>query len=107
MSEAPGSPLPYQVSYSERVRTELRELIARAEVRGLREQVVAAAREMDRRLRIYPQFGQPLRDLKLKPAQLWIGSVPPLVVHYFLHEERRLVMVLVPFDPLPGSGLEP
>lgn len=107
MSDVPGGPLHYQVSYSEHVRTKLRELIARAEARGLRDPVVAAVTEIDRRLHLYPQFGQPLRDLKLKPAQLWIGFVAPLIVYYFLHEERRLVAVLNPFKPLPGSGLDP
>jgi hypothetical protein len=93
VSELPDEPVPYQVVYSELVRTELRPLMVRARQRGLGQQVLAALKEIDRRLRIYPQFGQPLRDLVLEPAQLWIGVVPPLVVQYVLDEERRLVMV--------------
>jgi hypothetical protein len=107
MSESSGSPEPYRVSYSEQVRIELRDLISRARGRGLAPQVLAAAREIDKRLHIYPQFGQPLRDLKLEPAQLWVGVVPPLVVQYVLDEERRVVMVTVPIVPTAHSGLDP
>jgi hypothetical protein len=107
MSEPPSSARPYRVSYSEHVRQELLELIARARSRGLGRQVLEAVKEIDRRLHVYPQFGEPLRDLKLEPAQLWFATVPPLVVRYFLDEERRLVSVLAPLQPLPGSGLEP
>jgi hypothetical protein len=58
-------------------------------------QVLAALKKLDGLLHLYPQFGQPLRDLHLEPAQLWIGVVSPLVVRYILDEERRLVMVVV------------
>jgi hypothetical protein len=70
-------------------------------------QVAAAVRVIHERLRIYPQFGEPILDLKLEPARAWVATVPPLVVRYFLDEERRLVIVVAPFAPLPGSGLEP
>jgi hypothetical protein len=108
MSEPPGdppAPVPYRVSYSELVRNELRSLLARARGRGLGQQVLAAVKEIDKRLRIYPQFGQPLQDLKLGAGQTWIGTVPPLVVKYVLDEERRQVMVVVPLSPLPELGL--
>jgi hypothetical protein len=103
----PVSPFPYRVAYSERVQNHLRDLIDRAKARGLAEQVLAALRDIDHRLHIYPQFGDPLRKLNLEPAELWIGCVPPLVVRYFLHEALRLVMVVVPIDHLPNSGLDP
>ncbi len=102
----PTSPDPYHVAYSERVRKELVHLVARAKKVGLDQQVIAAVKEIDWRLHIYPQFGEPLQDLALEPAQLWIATVTPLVVRYILDEERRLVMVVVPFLPLPKSGLE-
>jgi hypothetical protein len=105
VSEEPASPEPYRVSYSERVRADLKNLIATAKARGLATQVLAAVREVDRRLHIYPQFGQPIRDLKLEPAQLWIGVVAPLVVRYVVDEQNRTVLVVVPLVPLPGSGL--
>ncbi len=104
-SPTPPAPVPYRVSYSELVRNELRELIARAGARGLGRQVLTAVKEIDRRLRIYPQFGQPLRDLQLRPAQVWVGTVPPLVVRYVLDEANRRVTVVVPIASLPGSDL--
>ncbi len=107
MSEPFPSPVPYRVAYSGRVRNEWRGLIARARSRGLHQQVLAAARMIDTRLRIYPQFGDPLRDLELEPARVWIGCVAPLVVQYVLDDERRTVMVVVPIQPLPRSGLDP
>ena len=99
------NPVPYQVSYSGRVRDALRDLVTRARALGLDQQVLAAVREIDHRLQVYPQFGQPLRDLSVEPAQLWIGVVPPLVVQYVLDEQRRQVMVVLPMAPLPDSGL--
>jgi hypothetical protein len=107
MTEPPASPVPYRVAYSELARREVRNLIARAQSRGLGSEVIAAVREMDARLRIYPQFGDPLRDLELKPAQLWIGCVPPLVVRYWLDDQTRTVIVFSAIVPLPRSGLEP
>jgi hypothetical protein len=107
MSDPTGVPLPYRVSYSGRVRDELQALIDRAKDRGLARQVLDALKEIDYRLRVYPQIGEPLRNLTLRPAQLWIATVPPLVVHYVLDEDRRSVSVGYPIVPLAGSGLEP
>ena len=94
--------IPYEVSYSGRVREAIVPLVTHARASGRDREVLAALREIDRRLRIYPQFGQPLRDLSVPPAQLWIGVVPPLVVRYVLDESRRLVMVVRPFQLLGG-----
>ena len=102
MSEPPSSPLPYRVVYSEHVRTQLRGLMARARGARLGRPALAALKEIDRRFHIYPQFGQPLRDLKLRPAQLWIGTVPPLVVKYVLDEKNHLVTVTIPFSLMSG-----
>ena len=107
MVEIPGASTRYRVSYSERVREELKALLLRATQRGRGRLVLDAVRELDRRLQIYPQFGQPLRDLTLKPAQLWVGVVPPLVAHYSIDDHRRLVIVAVPISPLPNSNLDP
>lgn len=106
MSEPTSGPVPYRVIYSEHVRQELLELMARARARGIGREVLEAVRLIDQRLRVYPQFGEPLHDLKLEPGRIWIGTIPPLTVRYILDEERRLVMVVVPLTPLPGSGLE-
>lgn len=105
MSEPPAAPVPYRVVYSEHVRTRLRQLVAHAKRRGLAREVLEAVKEIDRRLRIFPQFGQPLLDLTHEPGQLCLGVVPPLVVRFALHEERRLVFVTTPLAPLPRAGL--
>jgi len=75
-----------------------------AKERGLGPQFLAALKEIDYRLRIYPQFGQPLSDLTLETAVIWIGVVPPLVVHYVLDEAQRTVFVVVPLVPLSNAG---
>jgi hypothetical protein len=95
----------YRVSYSGRVRDALKALVLRARSIGIAPQVLTAIREIDRRLQIYPQFGQPLRDLTIDSAQLWIGVVPPLVVHYIIDEVGRQVMVVLPPSPFSNSGL--
>ncbi len=106
MSEPSTSPVPYQVAYSEWVRNQLRSQISRARDRRLGPQMLAALKELDRLLHLYPQFGEPLRDLQLPSAQLWIGVVAPLVVRYMLHEEQRLVVVVFTHLLLPKSGLQ-
>lgn len=105
MSDPPFTSGPYRVFDSGRVRDELERLVAQARTRGLAPHVLAAVKEIDRRFRVYPQFGQPLRDLNQRPLCLWLGCVPPLSVHYVLDEERRQVSVAVPLTPLPRSGL--
>jgi hypothetical protein len=105
VSETTNSPLPYWVSYSERVRNELEKLIVRAIERGLGPQVLTAAREMDRLLHSDPLFGDPLTDLSLAPGQLRMGTIPPLVVKYAIYPDKRLVIVTIPIATLPHSGL--
>jgi hypothetical protein len=103
---APGeSPAHYRVVYSGQVRTGLKELLARADALKVRPAIAAAVREIDARLGVYPQFGQPLRDLATKGETLWVGAFGPLVVHYVIDEPRRLVFVVIPFKPLPRLGL--
>ena len=104
MSEPSERPVPYQVSYSEQNRNELRALVARARDHGLAPQLIAAIKDLDYRLRMYPQFGQPLLDLVHRPGQIWIGVVPPLVVRYGLFEDLRLVAVASPIMLLLRSG---
>jgi hypothetical protein len=104
VSESPASPIPYRVSYSEVVRQKLSAFADEALERGLGQEYLAGLKEFDRRLRIYPQFGDPLSDLNLKPAQLCIGVVWPVVLRYSLDEERRLVLVVASFLLLPKSA---
>jgi hypothetical protein len=61
-------------------------------------------KELERRLRIYPQFGEPERDLSQEAGQIYNGTVPPLVVGYAVFEDRRLVFVGSAPRLLPNAG---
>lgn len=98
----------YEVTYSERVLEDLLAMVRRNPAHAAT--IRAAFREINRLLRVYPQFGHPLRDLTVEPAQLWIGTVSPLVVQYVLVEgddagRSRQVMVVRPFTALPHTGI--
>jgi hypothetical protein len=93
MSEPREAPQPYQVSISGWVYERLLELADAARARGDGEVFLAALREFHRRLRVYPQFGDPLVDLKREHGQIRLGIVPPLAMRYGVLEESRLVFV--------------
>ena len=103
MSGAAPEPEPYRVVYSDRVRQRLLALADAARERGDGESFLAALREFDRRLRLYPQFGEPLTDLTHEPGQVWIGIVRPLAMRYGVFDERRVVMVAAIPVLLPKS----
>jgi hypothetical protein len=85
----------YEVVYSEGVREAVRGFAAAAKAVGTIQELVAAVRELDRRLHIYPQFGDPIIDLAQEPGQVCLGTVPPVVARYAIFEQRRLVIVTV------------
>ncbi len=93
MSGPSDKPVPFRVSYSVRVRERLVELAAEARTRGDGAEFVAALREFDHRLRVYPQFGDPLIDLLTNVGQVRLGTVPPLAMRYGVLEDRREVWV--------------
>ena len=103
------TPRPYHVSVSAWVSEKLLELADATKARGDGEAFLAALREFHRRLRIYPQFGDPLIDLSQEEGQIRLGMVPPLAMRYGVLEERRLVFlaarpVLIPMArPRAGS----
>jgi hypothetical protein len=97
-------PEPYEVHISPRVYERLLELAAVAKGRGDGEAFVAALREFHRRLRVYPQFGDPLVDLRGEAGHLRIGIVPPLAMRYGVLEERRQVFVAARPVLLPKPG---
>lgn len=101
MNESRDSPIPYRVTYSAAVRQRLKALAAVARDRGDGEAFLAALREFDRRLQLYPQFGDPLVDLRAEVGQVRLGAVPPLAMRYGVIEERRLVLVAAPPVLLP------
>lgn len=86
-------PRPYDVSITGRVFDKVRELAAVARARGDGETFLAAVQEFYRRLRIYPQFGEQLYDLKAEPGQVWIGTVRPLGMRYTVYDDLRRVTV--------------
>jgi hypothetical protein len=79
--------------------------VTSAKERGRGRQFLEALKQLDYRLHVYPQFGEPLCDLKLQSAKLWLGVVPPLVAHYIVDEVGRNVLVITPIRLLPPSGL--
>jgi hypothetical protein len=85
------------------VRRRLRALADVARERGDGEVFLAALKEFDRRLRLYPQFGEPLIDLTHESGQVWIGIVRPLAMRYGVFDERRVVMVAAIPVLLPKS----
>ena len=93
MSIGTSGPMPYGVSYSERVRRRLLALADVARQRGDAEDFLAALKEFHRRLCMYPQFGEPLVDLTQEPGQIWIGIVHPLAMRYGVFDDRRIVLV--------------
>ncbi len=104
--------IPYRVSYSDYVLQRLRALGNEATQRGDGPQFAAALKEFDRRLRIFPQFGEPCMDLTAVSGQIYKGFVRPLAMKYAVHEDRRLVLVgelpvLLPMErPQPDDNSE-
>ncbi len=96
--------VPYRVVYSERVRQRLATLGEEAGRRRDREVFAAALKEFDRRLRLYPQFGDPLMDLTSEQGGIWNGIIRPLSMRYAIYEERRLVTVTALPILLPRTG---
>ena len=92
--------VPYGLSWSGRVIDELKRSTVRARDRGRGAEWLSALKELEHRLRIYPQFGEPLRDLTVDGAQEWIGVVGPLAVRYILDESTRQVHVVHPIMEL-------
>ena len=77
-----------------------------ARQRGDGEEFIATLKEIDRRLHIYPQFGEPLVDLKKESGQVWIGFIRPLAMRYGVIDERCLVIVAAIPVLLPKSKTE-
>jgi hypothetical protein len=105
-TKSPPSPVPYRVVYSGLVRTELTALLGRARDAGHGQEALAAIKEIDYRLKLYPQFGEPLRDLKTPGETSYAGTVNPLFVEYIIDEPLRTVFVIVPIKALPHVGFQ-
>lgn len=104
MNDAADIPAPYKVVDSGVVRATLQEFFARAEAVSQKDTLLAALKNLERRLGVYPQFGEPERDLSHEAGQLYNGAVPPVVVRYAVFEARRLAFVGSPPKLLPNAG---
>jgi hypothetical protein len=104
MADPPDGFAPYDLIFSGRVLDVFAAMVARAKVHGHEQPLFVAAKTIDYRLRVYPQFGEPFRDLDVESGQECIAIVSPLIVQYVIYEERRLVCVVKPMTPLPRSG---
>jgi hypothetical protein len=85
---------------------ELEALVRRARSAGHGIEVLAALKEIQHRLSIYPQFGERLMNLHQTGETLWVAAIPPLVVRYVIDETIRTVFIGTPFLPLPNAGFE-
>jgi hypothetical protein len=106
VSEAAPKLVPYRVEVSGRVSAEVKALHARiTDPRG-RLELINALLTIDHVLRIYPQFGEPLRNLTTIGQTLYAAVFPPLFVEYVIDEPNRTVYIGMPFKHLPKSGLK-
>lgn len=85
--------IPYTVTFTVRVQEHLRQLMRVARERGDGEVFLDAFVRFYERLRIFPQFGDPLSDMPTQSGQLWIGIIPPLSMRYAIFEARRTVAI--------------
>ncbi len=104
MSETPYPPVPYNVSYSKWVLDELRQTLRRAQAGGWGALAGSAVESIDSRLRTYPQFGEPKKDLATSGNVLWTLTIHPFFVEYILNEEQRMVFVITPFEVMRNAG---
>jgi hypothetical protein len=93
----------YRVVLSGQVQDKLKELHRRAKDQGHGSRVLSAVKRIVALLRTEPlQFGEPRFTLSQLNLEIRVGTVPPLLVIYGVHKERRIVF-LRDFLPLPGS----
>jgi hypothetical protein len=93
-SQGNGEPAEYQVIVSEQVGVLIKQAHREAAQRGQGKPFVVALRTIQRRLQKDPHvFGEPLFHLPALKLLVYHAVVPPLVVHYALHQERPLAIV--------------
>ncbi len=96
----------FKVAYSELVQTALKDLLQRAKAKGNLREVLAAVKEIDRRLHEEPTtFGEPHNNLLQGKGQRRAACVRPLGVVFAVYEAERTVLVTKPLIPLTESGL--
>jgi hypothetical protein len=93
------------VSYAHAVREKLREWVPVAVRIGMRDEFVAAVREMDDRLRSDPEsWGDPVRDYRSLHLTRYYRYGPLLTVDYAVHIDGTPVFV-VDVHLTPGTPL--
>jgi hypothetical protein len=101
-----GSGGLYRVVYSGLVQDALKDLLRRAQEKGILTEVLAAVKVIDGRLHTDPAvFGEPHKTLKHKNAQVRVAFVRPLAVEYAVYQKERKVFITRPLQPLPETGL--
>jgi hypothetical protein len=93
----------YQVVVSGEVQERLKNLHRKAKDKGQGARVLTAVKQIVARLRTDPlDFGEPRFSLRHLNLEVRVATMPPLLVVYGVHTERRTVFVR-DFLALPGS----
>ena len=106
ITEPSPSPRPYVMHPSGRVSRELKALVQRAAAAGFGQQVIDALKTLHRILTLYPQYGEPRRDLRTAGETAYAAAIAPLYVEYVVDEPNRAVFIGVPIKVLPNAGFE-
>ena len=93
MTAPQSRPAEYTLSCSDRTRHDLLRLSRESRARGDGDEFLVALREFEYRLRVYPQFGDPLMDLAHIQGVVRVGLIGPLSMRYVVAEEDRLVLL--------------
>ena len=90
-----ASPKPFRVSISGKVAAEIAALGKQAMQDGWFGEFQTALLEIERRLRTDPlAFGEQISDLAALKLIVHVRLVPPLVVRFAIHQEKRFVVVM-------------
>jgi hypothetical protein len=101
------SPEPYRVETAVVVDRAMEALQDRAAAAGFEQEFLDALAQIFRILRTYPQYGEPLRELRQHGQSVYVTfafTIHPLFVEYVLDEANRRVFIVEPFKVMPHSG---
>ncbi len=94
MSSGNGPPRLYSISMSQFQRARLLQLHEQANSSGRGQRIVAAYREIVRRLQHDPRvFGEELYTLPALNLKVRTAAIHPIVVDYGVHEEKKIVFI--------------
>jgi hypothetical protein len=98
-------PQPYHVVYSVLAQTALYDLCQTAKARGYGADALRALKTIDERLKVYPQFGEPIRNYAALGVTEYRGHVWQITFTYAVDEQRRLVHVAAAPKAMPFGVL--